>query len=337
MPTFTQRPLENIEFKSNETKSLAIPRDMAIRAIVLRLFVEIVNTATPPTLIEDGLLKLFKKIKLTRNGSDVKFDMSCQMMNYVAKYTKGTAPNRVDPITGASTTATSEVLLRLDFATNALNQRDTTALLKTRGPRLSSLVLAITFGDLDTIASANPGAITEANSGVEVALEEVTGNVIQGGNEVDVNSPGYQPIDYREVSRSVDLEVSAKGSFDDDTQKENVIPAPSNIVRNAFLVLDAGVKSDALVTDFKIQRESPIQRRIIQRRWLNFKKEQKAEYQQESLDIGFLYLDYVDLLGIGLINNGAEGDVKYRFLKIASATGDLLDIYTKSFAVAAQT
>jgi len=310
---------------------------MAIRAIVLRFFVEIVNAASVPVLIEDDILKIIKKVKLTRNGSNVKYDMDGRMMFYVEKLTKGTAPDKVAPSVAMSATATAEVTLRIDFATNRLNQRDTSALLKTRGPRLSSLVLEITWGDIADVESANPGVITVANSGVEVALEEVTGTTTQGGAEVDVNTPDYTPIDYIETTRSIDLELAAKTSFDNDTQKENVIPAPSNLVSNLMLVDDAAVRSDALITDFKIQRESPFQKRIIQRRWGHFVKENKAEYSQETRSVGIAYFDYVDLLGIGLINNGAEGDVKYRFLKIASASGDKIDLYTKSFAVAAVT
>ena len=339
MADFTQRPFTSIDFVTDDEKKINLPRDMAFRRIVLRFLIEIVNGASVPTLKEDDVLNIIKKVRIVRNGSNVKYDMTGRMMFFTEKNTKGTDPEKILPSLGISATSVAEVTMQIDFATSRKNQRDTSALLKTRGPRLSSLTLGITFGNINDIHATNPGTITVANSSVQVQLEEVTGTVVIRGAEVDVNSEAYKPVDYIETTRTIDLETQAKTSFDNDTQKENVIPAPANLVANGFMVLDdnsgAPIKDDTFITDIKIQRESPFQKRIIQNRWLTAVKENKVEHELEVRDVGFLYWDYVDVLGIGLINNGAEGDVKYRFLKIATAISDKIDLYTKSFAVAA--
>jgi len=338
MADFTQRPLEDIPFKTDDESKINLPRDMAIRRIVLRFVLEVVNGGSLPVNFEDDILNILKKIRIVRNGSNVKFDMTGRMMFFTEKNTKGTTPDKTDLPTTISTTVNGEVTLAIDFATNRQNQRDTSALLKTRGPRLSSLTLGITFGNINDVQSANAGVITVANSKVEVEIEEVTGTTVSKGANVDVNTPDYKPVDYIETTRTIDLENSAKTSFDNDTQKENVIPAPANLVANGFMVVDdsTGAKDDTFITSLKIQRESPFQKRIIQRTWLSARKENKAEHSLEVSSLGFLYWDYVDVLGIGLINNGAEGDVKYRFLKIATVS-DRIELYTKSFAVAALT
>lgn len=323
MATFPERPLGKIVFANNSTPNFKLDRVAAYRRLILRIVINITTLAAAPTYREDALLRLIKNVKITRNGHDVKYSLSSRMMYYIEKLTKGTAPHKIDPPTAVSTTADAILVLMVDFASNKTNEKDVSAILKGKG--LDQLDLDIQFGDNTDLASANAPTINlgAAVSFVEIEVKEVVGDVVTAdGKAVDVLDSA--PLDIREIEREVVLDDSAHSSFDSDTQKENVTPAPANILANLLMPVDSSNnKSNTIITSFKIQREvgSPV--RIIERTFNSLREENKTEYAQETLETGIVYLDYLDKLAVGLVNNGNEGDVKYRILKIASTSAKL--------------
>ena len=331
MATFPERKLGNITIANSTPVNFKLDRVAAYRWILLRFVLNLTTGATAPTYKEDALLRYFKKIKITRDGSDVKFDCSAKTTYYLAEKEKGTTPFKTDPTSATSTTADAILDLRIDFATNRINDKDVSALLKAKG--LAQLDLDITFGDNSDLASANAPTINlgAAVSYVEVYCKEVIGEVVTSDDKV-VDVLDSDPIDYYELERLIPLDNAAHVSMPNDTQKENVTPAPANLTANLFIVEDSSQnKSDAILTDIVIQKEVGNVVNIINRGWKSLREEQKTELQQESLATGVVLLDYIDRLGAGLLNDGNEGDIKYRFLK-ASSTSAQIRLFTRSVA-----
>lgn len=324
MATFPERPIGSMTIALNSTVNFKLDRVAAYRYLILRFVVNLTTGATAPTYLEDALLKFIKNVKITRNGSDVKFSVSGRTMYLAEKIEKGTTPQKVDPTSSTTTTANATVQLIVDFASNRDNEKDVSALLIAK--TLSQLDLDITFGDATTLASANAPTINlgSSTSFVTIEAKEVIGDIITtDGKQVDVLDSN--PIDIYSIERTVPLDNAAHVSFDGDSQKENVTPAPSNILQNLFIVTDNNnAKSDAIITSLKIQREvgSPV--RVIEKSYSVAHEETKNRYKQESLDVGVVFWDYLDKLAVGLINNGNEGDVKYRFLKASSTSANLV-------------
>jgi len=331
---FNERPIPQINYITNSTQFVDIPRDRNIRRIVMRFVINVTTTATPPTYTEDNILNVIKKIRILQNGNDVKMNTPSRMWFYVEQYEKGTQPRFVAPTSSASTTADAEVCLIADFAQRRQDEDDISALLPAR--RFASLRLEIDWGGTADLATANAPTINSASRCI-IEIREVTGEEeITVGNDSKVRSiDELDFIDLREaiVTQPID---SNHSSFDNDTLKSNVIPAPAIIYQQALMVRDQtapwGVKSNALVTDIKVQKEVGRPRNILQRTFFSLFGEIKVEYQIETSVTGFIYIDWKDKLRYGLENTGNEGDVKYRFLTAGFVSGQNIDIFTRSEA-----
>ena len=329
---WTSRPIGSVPFVVNSEQTLEIPRDKPIRRMILRFIINLTNGGTPPTFIEDDILKLIKKIRLVENGSDNKVNLPARTMFFVEQFEKGTRPFKIDPETGAGVTADAIVTLQMDFASDRLNENDLSALLQSR--RLSSLDLEIDWGDAADIASANAPTINAGVSECEVEIREVSGTIRRENRDISVFD--LDTIDIIEQTEILPIDAN-HDSFDSDTLPKDVKPAPANILTNMFIVLDDGVRSNARVTDFKTQRESPDTVRILERTFNSLFEATKTEYAQEALPTGVLYVDWVDKLAGGLINAGNEGDIKFRFLTAGiTVNEDTIDIFTRSVQIPRQ-
>lgn len=342
MLQWTERPIGKIVYSSDGNEhSLDIPRDNAIRRIYLRFDINLTNGATGPTFVEDDIMRLIKKIRIEENGSDNRINLNARMWYYVEYYEKQTKPQYTAPVTTISTTYDAYVTLIADFATDRDNEYDISAILQTS--TLSSLILYLTWGLNTDIASANAPTINAATA-CEVEIREVFGsfdwNKPDGSTAsgVDVNDPTqYQPKYFKETFTTLDIDAN-HSSFDDDSLPFDVAPTPANLISQALMVLDQnGDKNNTLVTQFKVQRESPYQLRYIQRKFLSMWDSSKVQHKlAEGLATGFLFLDWIQISGgSGLINNTKSGDVKYRYLIANYANGQTINIYTKSFPIAA--
>jgi len=335
---WNERPIGNVPYVTNTTQTLIIPRDKPIRRIVMRVVLNLTTGGVAPTYTEDDILNVIKKIRLVMNGNDNKFNVNARLWFYVEMFEKGTQVQRVAPTSSISTTADAVVTLIADFAQDRKNEDDFSALLPAR--RLSSLNLEIDWGGTTDLATANAPTINVA-SRIIVEIRECYGTIDEFNADGTVTkSTDVNDADYFDIREGMDtLPIDANySSFDNSSLKKNVIPAPSTILTNAFLVRDqtspAGNKSNALVTDLKIQRESPFVVNILQRTFLSLWGEIKPEYSLESPPTGIIYLDYVDKFSGGLVNNGNEGDIKYRFLTAGFVSGQAIDIFTRSVSTA---
>lgn len=328
---FNERPIGQVDFAASSTKGLDIPRDRNLRRMVLRIILNLTTGGIAPTYTEDDILNVIKKIRLVQNGNDNKFNTNARLWFYVEQFEKGTQVTRVAPTSVVSTTADAEVVLQADFAQERINEDDISALLPAR--RFASLKLEIDWGAAADLATANAPTINAASRCL-VEIRECTGEdeILIDGNPTVRNIDDLDFIDIREGMDTLPIDANYT-SFDSSSLKKNVIPAPAQIRTHLLLIRDqtapAGNKSNALVTDIKVQKEVGRPRNILQRTFLSLRGETKVEYQQETLAVGILYIDWLDKLTGGLINSGNEGDVKFRFLTTGFVAGQNIDIFTR--------
>lgn len=345
MLNWTERPIGSIAYSNDGLEhSIDIPRDNAIRRVIMRTDFNLTNPAAAPTLTEDDILNAVKRIRIEEDGDTNRINLSARLWFYIEYSEKEAKPQYVAPITTVSTTYDATVTLIADFATQRENEFDISAVLQTS--KLSTLKLFVTWGLAADIASANAPTINAA-SAMEVEIREVfgtfdwthldaDGNSVTDNN-VDINNPiQYQPKRFTENFTTLKIDANHAG-FDDDSLPFNVAPTPSNIVAQALMVLDQNnLKNNALVTQFKVARESPYQLRHTQRKWLSKWDGQKAQQRlSEGNPIGFIFMDWIEISGgSGLINNTKDGDVKYRFLTSGFVAGQTINIFTRSFPIA---
>lgn len=341
MLQWTERPIGTIPYASDGNEhSLNIPRDNAIRRLYLRTDVNLTNSGSAPTFKEDDIMNIIKKIRVEEDGSYNRINLNGRMWFYIEYYEKSSKPQYTAPVTTISTTYDALLTLVADFATDRDNEYDISAVLQTS--KLSSLILWVTWGLNTDIASANAPTVN-ASTNMEVEIREVFGTfdwIKPDGSTasgVDINDPTqYTPKRFTETFSSLTIDANHT-SFDNDTLNYNVAPTPSNIVTQALMVIDQNaLKNNTLVTDLKVQRESPYQLRHIQRKWLSMWDGLKVQHKlEEGLAIGFLLLDWIQISGgSGLINNTKDGDIKYRFLTANQASGQTINIFTRSFPIA---
>jgi len=341
MVRFNERPIGTIAFDENTTNGggnsasdgFNIPRDKPLRRITLRFYWSVTNGGSG-VLDEDGVLNLIKGIRLVADGNKTLLHLNGRIAYLLEKYEKGTAPYFVDG-TESNETATAYATLVLDFALNRKLEKDLSALLMAH--RFSSLRLFVDWGAVADAYSTTTGtSFTDADSGCEVEIREVSG-IIEAGDvsaETGKNVREINPPQLIEQIKTIDLEAS-KTEFDTNAQQIDITPAPANILTQGLLALDNDVRTNSRVTDIKVQRQSPETENIIEREWLSIWSENKSEYAIESLETGFFLLDYLDKLGAnGLRNVGNAGDIKLLLKTDASVniSQDDIVIFTRSIA-----
>lgn len=315
MTNWQERSLSTIPFVSGATnQKLQLPRDNPIRWIALRFRFGLTTGAAAPTYTEDDILNLIKKIRVVANGNDIITNVSGRMAFYIEKFEKKTQPFKIAPTTAVSTTADAVVTVVIDYALNRLNENDKSALLlaDTKG----SLDLLIDWGSVTDLASANAPTINASE--VTVEIRELAN--LPRDAKTNVRTQKLRVNDLREIEDSIAL-LASKTSFDSSSISYNIIPAPSTIFTHGFMVLAGTTKTNADVTSIKVQKEKGGKFGILERSFNVLREEMKTRYEQESLDTGFLYLDYIDRLEGGLPNQGNEGDMRLRLLTSASVGG----------------
>ena len=329
------RPLtDKLAFDESSTKTLDIPMDNDIRRMSLLVNIDIVQGATPGSVLHDsgmGILPLLKKIRLVMNSDDNKFNLDGTKWYIVETMEKGTTP-QLTTLPTPSVTATYYVLLQADFASFRQDLSDISALLP--APDLSSLVLEVDYGKADgdlyeTIANT---VITDATSGIEVTLTEVfeteKGKTVQSQVE-----GGY--IDIREGVDVFDV-TKVNDSYDTSVLTQTINPTPAKIL--TFLLLtreDTGTAAeknrvDDVLTQIRIENVKGDGERIFDSKEKNLQFENKTEYGIETLITGAYYLDMIDQRRGGLRNFETEA-VKWKFLTNApdGAETDQIEVYTR--------
>lgn len=322
-PEVTERPLtDKIEYASNTTKQIDLPRDNLIQEIIMRFTVKATNPAGGITLKEDGILNLVKNVKLIANGKDVLRAVPARIMNFIEAYEGGTDPELVQ-IGTAVGAQTGTFTLILDFKSDRNDPNDFSALLSALDK--SSLKLQVEWGTItDITATAN--FTVDAGTEAVIELKEVSPVGIDRESLVDIRE-------------QVDIIKNDKqyNQFDNVSLPVSISPVPSQILLHAFLGIDNGVRANAAITDVKVQRAAaPKEDRII-RSFAILRQENKREFSRESLVAGFAMLDYINKLGkpidaespLASGNPPKEGDFKLRFLTIAPTGTSEIHIFTR--------
>lgn len=307
-----ERPVGTIAFSANSKGTLDIPRDNPIRRLIMRFRFNLTTGGIAPTYKEDDILNLIRKIRLVMEGNENKFNISGRLWWYLEKFEKKTKPYFVAPTSSVNTTADAIVTLIADFATDRTDENDVSALLMSQD--MGSLKLEIDWGTSADLASANAPTINASEVTVDIR-EALNVPITVKDNVYYIAEKAVRDI--REIQDAIPL-LASKTSYDASSISYNITPTNSLIMTHLMLVSDSGVKSDALVTSLKLQKERGGKFPILERNYNLLREELKTEYAQESLDTGILYLDWVDKLEGGLFSTGNEGDLKFRALTSAS-------------------
>jgi len=324
---YRQRPVGTVAFDENTTKTLAIPRINAIRWLDMRFFIESVeNNTADPTEIQDTILNIIKKVRLVIDGDANKVNVDARKLFFLEKLEKGTEPysNKDDDHT-QNTTKTWEVHLRLDFASNRLNDHDLSALLPAR--LFAKLDLEIDWGALTDMYSANTSgvSITDANSDCEIEVKEV----IDTDNKVAFakGQVGNGFLDLRETVSSANVSATHT-NFDDDAGEHDIKPAPVQILKHLILTKDSsGIRADDTISDLLLIDTRGQGKEFIKSDWIMLNRHMKQEFGIESLDAGIVLLDYPDKFGAPLENFDVEGAIKFK--NIAPTGTEVLEVLAR--------
>lgn len=277
---FNERNVTHNEtLADNAVLKIAIPRAKMIQQIIIRTTLEVVTGTTAPTYHEDSMHSIIRKIELLGDGGEVIRSLTGDLHYFIEKIEKGVAPENVALPAGTSTTAKGYVTMIMDFRSNRKDEKDISALLPAR--RFDELVLQITLGDKDDIATAAAPTITWANSAVDVDIIEVSGSGIFQTNFADIREA------YKEVTMS-----ATKATFDSDDNQDNVLPTNTQILAQALLAIDNTVRDDAIITDVMLKRTSPIVDEIFKRNFNRLQQENRVNHEIETMVTGFLWIDY---------------------------------------------
>lgn len=277
---FNERNVQHSEtLGDNNVLKINIPRSKMIQQIIIRTTIEVTTLTTAPTYHEDSLHAIIQKIELLGDGGEVIRSLTGTLHYFIEKIEKGVAPENVALPAGTATTAKGFVTMIMDFRSNRKDEKDISALLPAR--RFDELVLQITLGDKDDIASAAAPTINWSNSAVDVDIIEVSGSGIFQTNFADIREA------YKEVTMS-----AAKATFDSDDNQDNVLPIGTQVLAQAILAIDNSVRSDSIITDVMLKRSSPITDEIFKRNFNRLQQENRVNHEIETMVTGFLWIDY---------------------------------------------
>lgn len=330
---------KKIDFSASDKKSIEIPRVNAIRWLLLNFKVVVAeNNTANPTEIEDTLLNIIKKIKLIIDGDDTKVNYDGRKAFYLEKIEKGVEPpNNKDTALGQNATVTYYFQHRIDFASNRLDQTDISALLPAR--KYSKLDLEIEWGALSDMFSANTSgaSITTASSGCWVEIREA---YLDGSSEADLKQnesfakgelgEGFR--DYRETTQGPITIDRAYTNLDNDALELSLKPAPTRILKQLLFSKDTnGLKSSSLITDLAVVDTRGAGTTYMKRTFETLLREQKNEFQIESLDAGAILVDWIEKNAGGLDNLDTEGSLKYKFTTPAPSGTPKVEVLTRYF------
>ena len=158
MATPNERTITDLTLVDNEPLNIKkLELDGAYRWLVLTFILNMTNTVTPPTLIEDGFFKYFTAVGIRRNSKTFKFNQPLQFAVHKQTHDVGTPSFFQDVDLTGSATYDAIVQYTIHFAENILNENDISALLQTG--KLTNLELIIATGDVNDIFSANAPTI----------------------------------------------------------------------------------------------------------------------------------------------------------------------------------
>lgn len=321
-----RRGLGTIKFVANSTEKIELPKVNAIRKIIVRPFIEVTSIATEPVEIVHTILNIIKKVRVVIDGDENKINIDGLTLFMKEKRIKGTEPdtNKDDDQTTTETKLWF-AQLTVDFATNILFDADASALLPAK--KFSKLDLELDWGKIEDMFSVVTAVtIAAANSGAKVEIVEahlLNGNAKQKSDFADGRLIPF--ADFRE-SMSTKEFTGVTDNFEDNFTEDKIHPVPSDIYMHMIQVYaGSGVSgddlSDTILTDAKILDIEGDTTNIFTAEYDLWKSDIKTQRSLESLDVGFVSIDYLDYLGRPLANRNTDDTLKLRLLH--SATGSI--------------
>ena len=317
-----ERTLTNLTLVDNEPlNKKKLELDGAYRWLVLTFILNMTNTATPPTLIEDGFLKYFTAVGIRRNGKTYKFNQPLQFAVKKQTNDNGTPSFFQDVDLTADATYDAIVQYTIHFAEDIENENDISALLQTKD--LTNLELIISTGDVDDIFSADKPTINTRT--VEIEIRDFNGKGREGG---DINDPKEEKMtDIFELVEEIDLQVG-KTNFTKLAQEIDMVSG-SNILEHAGLILDKGLASDDRVTDLRTYNVKP-RTSDLERNFKSLSRNTKTNSTVETRITGFFKIDWQEKLGRAGFVTGVKSKELIQLLTNGIVAGqDKILLYTK--------
>lgn len=336
--------VEKIPFKKNEEVLYDLPRDRAIRRLTMQLQVQVnAGTTAPSDRTTMHYMNAVKKIRLIRNGIDVKINV-----DLVSKYFADWAENGVKPTESsvstpaANASATYRQTVIFDFALSRKVLSDFRALLDAQA--LSSLQIAVEWGDVgDIFQTAGTAAIDTTNTFFQVSLDEVFDN----GARREAGDPGLPALlqSARDIREQVDVAheiTQQRESFDLDEDVVDVTPVPSLVLYEQIrCVKNYGspdwTHSDDVLTHIKYANIKGGGESIFRARWKDWHNTTKQDLSLDDLPGGVGFLNWVQQRQGGLRNTDPDA-IKIKLLTAAPASNkkNAIIVYRKFFAGASR-
>jgi len=281
-------------------KTIDLPRDAVIDAILLRCYIVLTNndTTNPFNGTYEDVLKAIKEVRVVSDGNNIHYALTgldVAIMNYYDKASKSVNPDGAISV-GAGASASFEVLLTLDAGDIVAVEKD-------------SLKLTVEF---ETSIATNVSLDTN-NSFVEVTLEE---DVYATDEEIPITG---EPKVY-----------SLEKSFGTLGELAEVLELPvDTLLHRAFLVFKdgTGARSDNVDEKYGIIQTSPERIELYNIGYNTARLYDKQEYNLDAALTGVSVLDYGEEVtkdGLGIrawrLNKGdlqlalktsANGSVRY--------------------------
>jgi hypothetical protein len=280
-------------------KTIDLPRDAVIDAILLRCYIVLSNSgASAWNGTYEDVLKAIKEVRVVSNGTNIHYALTgndVAIVNYYDKASKSVNPDDAVSV-GAGASASFEILLTLDAGDIIALEKD-------------SLKLTIEF---ETSIATNVSLDT-SNSYVEVTLEE------------DVYAPDEEiPIAGEPKVYALEKSFATLGELSE------VLELPvDTLLHRAFLVFKdgTGARSDSVDEKYGIIQTSPERIELYNIGYNTARLYDKQEYNLDAALTGVSVLDYGEEVtkdGLGIrawrLNKGdlqlalktsANGTVRY--------------------------
>jgi hypothetical protein len=321
-----------IPFVENSEQIVDIPQDNPLRRITLSFFVDYTTITTIATAKNDDLLNLVKRVQLIFNGATTKFDVDLKTYFFASTFQNGTKLSRDAFNVAISANNIAKITMTIDFAQLKNNLTDFSGLFN--APAFSSLQLKLQWGDIGDVVSTATTTINSAKC--ELATTEVYDNG-QGENQLD-----EVVLSAQDIREGVDVTniTKAFGSFGGDELEAKILPVPSTILEHClvtqnFTTSTNPARSDALITQLRLENVRGGEELIFYDTWLNWKTQNKAEYGLTSADVdaGTIFISWNELRLAGLLNNVVDA-LKYKFLTaLLGSNTNTVRVYKKYIVI----
>lgn len=253
---------------SSTTQSLVIPRDTYIRAINIEQY-EAVNASSTPTVNQDNPMSHITNVRLVAGGNDTLVSTPMAQLVYYTQYEAGGGCVRQKQGTGTGA-STLRAFARIDFSLiPKAKLGDLTACLPAH--LLSSLSLFATYGADSTLATNT----STTASFLRVTLEEVIMTPEEQralyGNNLEKLLKCY----YIANEKTIDATYT-ESSFNWD------MPTGGIVQKMLITAINNSVRSDSIVSSFKITKEGPTAYDIYQSEWYSNQEMDTFEYGLDS-------------------------------------------------------